>query len=126
MIKRAELADIIRGFCHAFEKNALDALGESFKSGDFRTSQYSGPVFYGKFKQESQIPSFNEPPVVTKTSAAVQGMASTGMQTKGPQLYFSATKQLNASRDIAKIDATQPSDKGLMGIKGLPSIGSAL
>lgn len=101
----------------------------------FAVSQYSGPLSYGPFKQESAIPPFFNPPVKTagppaqktKKAAQAQGMPSAGTQTMGPQLKFSPTKQLNASRSVAEVDATKPSDKGTfhLNIK-LPGIGTPL
>ena len=101
----------------------------------YHVSEYSGPLSYGPFKQESYIPPFNNPPVKTagppaektKKAEKVQGMAPTGTQTMGPQLQFSPTKQLNASRNVAEVETTKPSSKGSfhLSIK-LPQVGSAL
>lgn len=81
-------------------------------SDDWQLSEYSGPTSYGRFKQESYIPPFNNPPVKTagpptktKKAAALKlpGMVSAGTQTMGPQLKFSPTKQLTAAKNVAKL-----------------------
>lgn len=95
-------------------------------------SEYSGELTYGRFKQESHIPPFHNPPVKTagppppkEKKAEPTGMPSVGTQTKGPQLDFSPTKQLNASRGVSQVKPTKPSgDSGFhLNIK-LPTIGS--
>lgn len=101
----------------------------------FTKSQYSGPLSYGPFKQESHIPPFVSPPVKTaappaermKTAAQQQGMAPTGTQTMGPQIQYSPTKQLNSSRSVAKVDTTKPSSKSALKWNvQLPEVGSPL
>ncbi len=101
----------------------------------YHVSEYSGPLSYGPFKQESYIPPFNNPPVKTagpppekvKKAERVQGMVPTGTQTMGPQIQFSPTKQLNAARSVAKIEPTKPTGKGAFGLSiKLPTVGSAV
>lgn len=98
-------------------------------------SEYSGELTYGRFKQESHIPPFHNPPVKTagppppktKKAEQVQGMAPTGTQTMGPQVKYSPTKQLNASRRVAEVEPTKPSGKSgfHLNVK-LPGIGTPL
>lgn len=99
------------------------------------TSEYSGALTYDPFKQESYIPPFHNPPVKTagppppkaktKKAEKVQGMPSAGTQTMGPQLKFSPTKQLNASRTVADVEPTKPSDKGAFHLNvKLPGVGT--
>ncbi len=103
----------------------------------WNTSDYSGPLSYGPFKQESYIPPFNNPPVKTsgpppektktKKAGKVNGMVPTGTQTMGPQIKFSPTKQLNASREVAEVEPTKPTGKGAYGLSiKLPTVGSAV
>ncbi len=99
------------------------------------TSEYSGPLSYGPFKQESYIPPFKNPPVKTagppapkeKKAQEQKGMASVGTQTMGPQIRFSPTKQLNASRAVAEVEPTKPTGDGALQLKvKLPAVGSPM
>lgn len=115
----------------------LPSFVDEIRKLAWNTSEYSGPLSYGPFKQESHIPPFNHPPVKTagpppprpktKKAAKVNGMVPTGTQTMGPQIQFSPTKQLNASREVAEVEPTKPTSKGTfhLSIK-LPRVGSPL
>jgi hypothetical protein len=127
--------DPIAGAAAGYGLGSLPSIVKTVlkKKMAFAKSQYSGPLSYGPFKQESHIPPFNSPPVKTagppsektKQAGKVQGMAPTGTQTMGPQLQFSPTKQLNASRDVAEVETTKPSSKGTFHLSvKLPQVGS--
>lgn len=98
------------------------------------TSEYSGPLSYGSFKQESYLPPFRHPPVKTagppapkEKKAETQGMPSAGTQTMGPQIKFSPTKQLNATRAVAEVERTKPTGDGALQLKvKLPAVGSPM
>lgn len=117
-----------------FRSPPLKMVGPGKEKRAYNVSQYSGPLSYGRFKQESSIPPFFNPPVKTagppppkEKKAAPTGMPSVGTQTKGPQLDFSPTKQLNASRTVAQVKPTKPSSDSAFRLNvKLPAVGTPM
>ena len=105
----------------------------------YAVSAYSGPLSYGRFKQESSIPPFRSPPVKTAGPPSSEGKEKKAYDPsplKGPgtlgnvdvpgmRKMQTPAKQLMESKPVAQVKMTKPDAGKALSIK-LPGIGTTV